>query len=303
MTEPARLVTADALPWRLRKPGWTHKYAHGHVLVVSGGMGRTGAARLAARGALRIGAGLVTVASPPSAMMENAAHLTAIMLRKVKDADALAAVLADPRINAVVLGPGGGVGKAMRAMARAALAVRVDQLRTVLLDADALTSFADEPETLFDAVAASHCATILTPHDGEFARLFPDVSERLGAIAETGPAYSKVDAAREAAARSGATVLLKGPDTVVASPDGRCAIASAAYGREAPWLATAGSGDVLAGMLAGLAARGVENPAANAAWLHQEAGRRLGPGLIAEDIPEALPDVLKAVLGWKAPDE
>ena len=280
---------------------YKHKYAHGHALIVSGGMAKTGAARLAARGALRIGAGLVTVASPPNALMENAAHLTAIMLQKMKGPEGLADILSDGRINAVVIGPGCGIGDETRALVHVAL----NGKRTVILDADALTSFADTPVDLFEAIKASSCDVVLTPHGGEFARLFPDLAEKLAEPPTKGPAYSKVDAAREAATRSGATVLFKGADTVIATPEGRCTVAAAVYERAAPWLATAGSGDVLAGMIAGLAARGELGPgdaATSAAWLHQECGRHLGPGLIAEDIPEAIPTVLKRVLDWEPPN-
>jgi len=282
-----------AHPWHLGQ----HKYSHGHALIVSGGMAKTGAARLAARGALRVGAGLVTVASPPNALMENAAHLTAIMLQKMKGPEGLADILSDERINAVVIGPACGVGEETRALVNVALTSE----RTVILDADALTSFADDPETLFTAIKASSCSVILTPHGGEFARLFLDIAAKLAEPPTKGPAFSKVDATREAATRSGATVLYKGADTVIAEPNGRCSIAAAVYERAAPWLATAGSGDVLAGMIAGLAARGSSDAAASAAWLHQECGRHLGPGLIAEDIPEAIPSVLKRVLDWQPP--
>jgi len=296
MNDSVRLACFDTVRCeQLQAQSHTHKYSHGHALIVSGGIAKTGAARLAARGALRIGAGLVTVASPPNSLMENAAHLTAIMLQKMKGPEGLADILSDPRINAVVIGPGCGVGEETRALVEVALAGE----RTIILDADALTSYAESPNTLFTAIKASSCAAILTPHGGEFARLFPDITEKLATPATTGPAYSKVDATREAAARSGATVIFKGADTVIAKPEGQCSIAAAVYERAAPWLATAGSGDVLAGMIAGLAARGVSSPAASAAWLHQECGRHLGPGLIAEDIPEAIPAVLKRVLDWE----
>ncbi len=306
-----------------------HKYDHGHALVLSGGMGRSGAARLAARGALRIGAGLVTVAAPTEAMAENAVHLTAIMLREMGGAEGLAETLADERINAVCLGPGLGVNEETRELVAVACGhepqprttvkrrsvVSLDSAlpdeapdrgpglhnhRKVVLDADALTSFADDPPALF---ALLHENCVLTPHEGEFGRLFPDILEKLNAPATTGPAYSKVDATREAAARAGCVVLFKGADTVIADPSGRASINSAHYERAAPWLATAGSGDVLAGMITGLLARGLSpmNAAESAAWLHVECGRHLGPGLIAEDIPEALPDILKQVLGWKHP--
>lgn len=321
------LVSLEADKWSQIFPlsceDQIHKYSHGHALIVSGGMAKTGAARLAARGALRIGAGLVTIASPPSALIENAAHLTAIMLQKMKGAEGLAEILTDGRINVVVIGPGCGVGEETRALVETTLspartgdlapsmAASPDQgpgsrpgqraSRTIVLDADALTSFTNDPHALFTAIAASPCAVILTPHGGEFGRLFPDIADKLSETPTRGPAYSKVDATRDAAARSGATVLYKGADTVIAAPDGSASIAAAIYERAAPWLATAGSGDVLAGMIAGLAARGVHDPAATAAWLHQECGRHLGPGLIAEDIPEAIPAVLQRLLGWEAP--
>jgi hydroxyethylthiazole kinase-like uncharacterized protein yjeF len=230
-----------------------HKYDHGHALIVSGPATRTGAARLAARAALRIGAGLVTLASPSDALAENAGHLTAIMARRCDGAGDLAEILSDKRYNAVCLGPGMGVGEATREMVLAALGGG----RKVVLDADALTSFAETPDVLFEAIVAAHGrdqtyreTAAMTPHAGEFRRLFPDIAERW-----TAGEVSKLDAAREAAGRSGAVVLLKGPDTVVATPKGHAAINCAAYGREVPWLATAGAGDVLAGFIAGLAAR------------------------------------------------
>ena len=266
-----------------------HKYAHGHALILSGPPGHGGAARLSARGALRIGAGLVTVGCPPEALPENAARLDAVMLRPVHDTDALARVLEDRRINALCLGPGLGTGAREAGLVAAALGQR----RPAVLDADALTLIARDA-ALF---AALHEGCILTPHGGEFARLFPDIAERLVAPATKGPAFSKVDATREAAARAGCTVLFKGPDTVIAAPDGWAAINSAAYDRAAPWLATAGSGDVLAGFIAGLLARGFSpyNAACTAAWLHVECARSFGPGLIAEDLPEELPKVFRAL--------
>ena len=162
-----------------------------------------------------------------------------------------------------------------------------------MLDADALTLIAQDP-SLFGAL---HKDCVLTPHGGEFARLFPDIADRLAAPATTGPAYSKVDATREAAARAGCVVLFKGPDTVIANPDGRSAINAAVYERAAPWLATAGSGDVLAGFITGLQARGFGpfEAACTGAWLHVEAARSFGPGLIAEDLPEELPKVFRAL--------
>ena len=285
-----------------------HKYDHGHALIFSGGPGKSGAARLAARGALRIGAGLVTVGCPPGALSENAARLDAIMVTPVSDADDLAEILKDERKNALCLGPGLGAERA-RDLVPTVLAVPAPApgplkddakggpgsgpgLRSLVMDADALTAFADDPTGLFDLL---HEKCILTPHAGEFARLFPDIAEKLSAPASKGPAYSKVDATREAAVRAGCVVLFKGPDTIIAAPDGRCSINSAQYDRSAPWLATAGSGDVLAGFITGLLARGFPpmQAAESAAWLHVECALKFGPGLIAEDLPEILPAVFR----------
>ena len=258
-----------------------YKYTRGHAVVVSGGLSFTGAARLAARGALRAGAGLATIASPREALAVNAAANLAVMVRPVDGAAELTAFLADRRLNAVVLGPGGGVGEPMRELVRAAL----EGQRAVVLDADALTSFADDLPVLVNAIGARGGAvTILTPHDGEFSRLFNKVSS-------ISKLESKLEKARAAARHCGAVVLLKGPDTVVADPGGRAAIAENAP----PWLATAGAGDVLAGMIAGLLAQGMPGfeAASAAVWLHGEAAAAFGPGLISEDLPEALPQVYR----------
>jgi hydroxyethylthiazole kinase-like uncharacterized protein yjeF len=269
-----------------------HKFSHGQAFILSGPSGRGGAARLAARGALRIGAGLVTVGCPAEALAENAARLDAVMLRVLEDGAALDAVLKDGRIGVVCLGPGLGTGAREAGLVAAALGVgRAGRPVSLVLDADALTILSREAG-LFGAL---HDGCVLTPHGGEFARLFPDLAERLEALPTTGPAYSKVDATREAAARAGCVVLFKGADTVIAAPDGRCAINSAHYDRAAPWLATAGSGDVLAGFIAGLLARGLSpfDAACTGAWLHVECAREFGPGLIAEDLPETLPAVFR----------
>lgn len=256
-----------------------HKYARGHAVVVSGGMSRTGAARLAARAALRAGAGLVTLASPRDALLVNAAASLAVMVRAVDGAGELEELLSDRRFNALAIGPGGGVGAPMRALVAAAL----DGERAVVLDADALTSFADEPNALWSCVAArgDAPATVLTPHEGEFARLFAAEVFR--------KAPSKLHAARAAAECSHAVVVLKGADTVIAAPDGRAAISDNAP----PWLATAGSGDVLTGLVSGLLAQGMPGfeAACAAVWLHGEAATTIGPGLISEDLSEALPQV------------
>ena len=260
-----------------------HKYARGHCVVVSGPVHATGAARLAARAALRVGAGLVSVASPLDAVAVNAAHLTAIMVKPFEGPRGLADLFDDARLGTVVMGPGLGVSGETREMVQTVLAG--PPYRKMVLDADALSSFADDPEALFNRLRPG--AAILTPHDGEFERLFP------GLLAESA---SKLEAARIAAARSGAVVLLKGSDTVIAAPDGPAMINANAP----PTLATAGSGDVLAGMIGGLLAQGMEaaEAAAAGAWLHGDAAARFGPGLIAEDIPEILPESLGCAAGW-----
>ncbi|MGB8813653.1 MAG: NAD(P)H-hydrate dehydratase, partial [Paracoccaceae bacterium] len=276
----------------LRKQGGHHKYSLGHSLILSGPSGRGGAARLAARGALRIGAGVVTVGCETAALSEHAARLDAVMLRQVAGAEGLAAILADLRINALCLGPGLGVDARGAGLVGVALGSRGEPRATVL-DADALTLISQDP-VLFGML---HDGCVLTPHAGEFARLFPDIAAKLAAPATKGPSYSKVDATREAAKRAGCVVLFKGPDTVIADPSGRCSINSAHYERAAPWLATAGSGDVLAGFITGLLARGFApmQAAETAAWLHVECARSFGPGLIAEDLPEELPKVFRGL--------
>jgi hydroxyethylthiazole kinase-like uncharacterized protein yjeF len=260
-----------------------HKYTRGHAVVVSGGMSTTGAARLAARGALRAGAGLVTLASPQDALAVNAAASLAVMVRAVDGAAALMEFLADARRNAVVLGPGGGVGGDMRAAVAAALGSKA----AVVLDADALTSFADEPEALFDLVRRRRQPVVMTPHEGEFLKLFNTISG-------DSKLSSKLERARGAAATSGALLLLKGSDTVMAAPDGRASIAANAPA----YLATAGAGDVLAGVVAGLLAQHMPafEAASAAVWLHGEAATAFGPGLISEDLPEALPGIYACVL-------
>ncbi len=263
-----------------------HKYSRGHAVVVSGGAVTTGAARLAARAALRAGAGLVTIASPREALALQAAANTAVMVRPVDGAGELAGLLADSRLNAVVLGPGGGVGRTTREQVLAALA----GARAVVLDADALSSFAgDAAPSLFQAIAArGDHPTVLTPHDGEFARLF-------SMALKTTEKQSKLERAVAAAGLSGAIVVLKGADTVIAAPDGRAAINA----NGPPWLATAGTGDVLAGLVAGLLAQGMPAFEATSAavWMHGETAANAGIGMISEDLAEALPSVWRGLLG------
>src|SRR5712672_1538274 len=258
-----------------------HKYARGHTLVVSGDIAATGAARMSARGALRAGAGLVTLASPRDALAVNAAALTAVMVRAIDTVVEFGELLTDKRLKTCVIGPGAGVGERTRDFVLTALSAK----RRLVLDADALTSFADAPDELFQSIKASQDQqVVLTPHEGEFPRLFSDISNKH-------PNRSKLERVRAAAERGGAVVLLKGPDTVVASPDGRATIDANAP----PWLATAGAGDVLAGMISGMLAQGVAafEAASIGAWMHGEAAREAGPGLIAEDLPEVLPAVFR----------
>jgi ADP-dependent NAD(P)H-hydrate dehydratase / NAD(P)H-hydrate epimerase len=261
---------ADRFPW---PDAGSHKHARGRLIVVSGDAWNTGAARLAARAGLRIGAGLVTLYAPPGALAANAAHLEAVMLRPFESD--LDLELAADQADAVVIGPAAGVGEDTRvnvlALARTGAAL--------VLDADGITVFREAPETLFSVLDRDD---VLTPHPGEFERLFP------GLIAG---APERITAARRAAERAGAVVLLKGADTVVAAPDGRASVNL----NGSPWLATAGSGDVLAGFIAGLMAQGMESfeAACAGAWIHAEAAQQHGPGLISEDLPGLAPAVLR----------
>jgi hydroxyethylthiazole kinase-like uncharacterized protein yjeF len=262
-----------------------HKYDRGHAVVVSGPSWSTGAARLAARGALRAGAGLVTVASPREALAVNAATNLAVMVRPVDGAGELRAFLGDRRFNSVALGPGLGVNAATCELVLTALAGE----RAIVLDADAMTSFAEAPGRLAQALRGrTRRATVLTPHEGEFSRYF-------SALDDQAKAGSKLERARRSAADTGAVVLIKGADTVVAAPDGRASIA----GNAPAYLATAGAGDVLTGITAGLLAQGMPafEAASAAVWLHGEAAALFGPGLIAEDLPETLPRVYRGLLG------
>ncbi|MGB6242702.1 MAG: NAD(P)H-hydrate dehydratase [Castellaniella sp.] len=256
-------------PW----PGaGDHKYRRGHVLVIGGAV-MLGASRLACLAAARIGAGLVTLAVPPAGWAVQAAALTSVMVEPLPQDERLDQALADPRRNALLIGPGLGRSDAARRQVLALLATG----RPCVLDADALSVFADHPAVLLDAL---HARCVLTPHEGEFARLFAVSGDKLSR-------------ARAAAQRSGAMLVLKGADTVIAAADGRCAINDNAP----PTLATAGAGDVLAGCIAGLLAAGMPafEAACAAVWLHGLAADQLGWGLLAEDLPAALPSALASL--------
>lgn len=264
--------------WRhlLPRPGAdSHKHMRGRLGVVSGGALSTGAARLAARAGLRIGAGLVKVFCPPDAAPVLAPSLEAVMLASFATPEQLQA-LADP-MDAILIGPAAGLIEST-ALNLAALA-RTGAV--LVVDADALTLFRDRPEQLFAWLDRDD---VLTPHEGEFERLFPGLLEAQG----------REGAAQEAARLAGAIVVLKGAATVIAAPDGRLAV----NGDGSPWLATAGTGDVLAGLIGGLIAQHMDSfDAARAAvWMHSEAARRFGPGLISEDLPQQLPAVLADLL-------
>jgi NAD(P)H-hydrate epimerase len=253
-----------------------NKYTRGHALI-SGGYPMTGAARMAARAAARAGAGLTTIAVASIALPVYAAALTSIMVQPLAVPEDFACLLDDRRISAFLIGPGAGTGEETRTRVLAMLATG----HPTLLDADAITAFADDPSTLEQAITGP---CILTPHDGEFCRLFD-------------PSGDKLVRTRAAARRSGAVIVLKGSDSVITAPDGRAAINTNAP----PTLATAGSGDVLSGILLGLLAQGMDPflAAAAAVWLHGAAAAEFGPGLIAEDLPDLLPGVFRRLYGQK----
>ncbi|MEO2038896.1 MAG: NAD(P)H-hydrate dehydratase, partial [Martelella sp.] len=291
---PRRILAQAAGDHRLNTPAlWAErlpragadsdKFKRGHLGVFSGGASATGAARLSAMAGLKAGTGLVTIAAAPQAILVNAAHLTAIMLKRIEDVAALRDWIADKRLSAFVLGPGFGVGAETRDYVETLIG------RPLVLDADGLTAFAEQPGALFDRLAAAPETCVMTPHAGEFARLFP-------ALAEDDD-LGKPEKALRAARRAHAVVLCKGADTVIASPDGRIAINANAP----PWLATAGSGDVLSGIIGGLIAQGVPTfeAAAAGAWLHGEAGDRAGEGLTAEDLPTHLPSIQEIIEGGR----
>lgn len=283
LLQPALAVNGPVL-WRLPVPGWQdHKYSRGHVTVV-GSAEMSGAARLAVAAARRIGAGLVTAAVPRSALALYGADAPGALLAGVSDdpAEAVTDVLAlldDPRRSVVVIGPGLAPSQATGDLVLGCLARAAAMGRRLVLDAGALTAFQGRSEALFEAIAQG-AEVVLTPHDGEFARLFPDLAQ----------GGSRLSRAQQAASRCGAVMVLKGPDSVVSTPQGKAALAPFT----AADLATAGSGDVLAGLIAGAWAQGLApfQAACCSVWMHSEAARRFGAGLIAEDLPAAIPALL-----------
>ena len=270
MTGPALADWRLTLPWPTED---AHKHARGRLGVVSGKATQTGAARLAARAGLRIGAGVVRILCPPDAAAVIAPAIEAVMLTPFGSDEALAEAVEG--MDAVVIGPAAGMTDATRAHVRALAGTGA----ALVVDADGLTVFEGRASDLFEVLDRDD---VLTPHEGEFRRLFPDLLDE-----------EREAAAAEAAKRAGAVVVLKGAATVIAAPDGRLCVND----NGVPWLATAGSGDVLAGMIAGLMAQRMDSfDAARAAvWMHAEAARSFGPGLIAEDLPERLPAVLAAL--------
>ena len=282
-----RTFENDSELWRNHLPTLStnaHKYSRGHAAVFSGPAHLTGAARLSAIAAARSGAGAVTLLSPPDALSINATHLTSIMVRETRNIKDIEAFVIDRKVAACVLGPGYGSPSFARdnaLMLVAAADGRAENLKGLVLDADGITAFESKPDQLFNAKRSAQTALVLTPHEGEFRRIFPDIA------AENG--LSKTDKARKAASRAHAVVIYKGPDTVIVAPDGRAIINA----NGTPFLATAGSGDVLSGIVCGLLSQGMPafEAASAAVWVHADAARRFGHGLIAEDLPNQLPAV------------
>jgi ADP-dependent NAD(P)H-hydrate dehydratase / NAD(P)H-hydrate epimerase len=262
----------DGFPWPADD---THKHRRGRLSVVSGPASATGAARLAARAGLRVGAGLVTLRCEPAATLVLSITNEAVMVKPFGSPEDFGAMTEDD--HALVIGPAAGFTETTKVLARSWLGTA----KPVVLDADALSVFATDPGELLELL---HGQAVLTPHAGEFARIFPEIASK---------AASPLEAACTAAAASGAIILLKGSSTCIAAPDGRAAVNVHA----SPWLATAGAGDVLAGLVGGLLAQGMEPFAAAcaAAWMHGDAALRFGPGLIAEDLPDVLPEVLEGL--------
>lgn len=254
----------------------SHKYSRGHMLAISGPIEKSGAIRLAAHAALRIGSGLVTIAAPADTLSIHAARTDVLMLAPMNTSAQLADLLKDPRLNSICIGPGLDPDENTRELVLAIL----DHDLSVVLDAGALSAFSDAPKILHKAINTRDSKTVLTPHDGEFNRIFPTLKST----------PSKLEKAQLAAEMIGATVILKGPDTVIADGGGQTTISD----NGSPWLATAGSGDVLSGMIAGLLAQGMPafEGACAAVWFHGEASQIIGVGLISSDLDQGIKTAL-----------
>ena len=282
------IVNDPAIGWGAKlkpKSDDSHKYDHGHVVVL-GSRKLTGAGCLAAISALRMGAGLCTVAAPPETSIIYRLASPSLMVESCDEIARFKDHIQDARRNVAIVGPGAGLDN-VGGLKKAVLdSVQANPQKICVLDADALTVFSDNVEVL-RRITHENC--VLTPHEGEFARLFPEFS-----------AGSRLERAQAAAIKSNAIVVLKGHETVIASPQGGCVVNQTGTG----WLATAGSGDVLAGMIAGLAARNLKDlslfgAVCAAVWMHGEAASRFGAGLISEDIPAQLPELMGEMLTRK----
>lgn len=271
MQENSPSLWHNSLPFPTRE---SHKYSRGTAVINGGGSIMTGAARLAAIAALRAGAGLVTITPPTEALPIYATSLLAVMVHPIDTCEDFTAFIQNHRRNALLIGPGNGICERTRTFTLAA----VGSKKPCVLDADSLTVFSTTPANLFTSL---HPNVILTPHEGEFKRLFSTTE-------------NKINDTQKAAQKSGAIILHKGAETIITHPDGRTVINNCAP----PWLATAGSGDVLAGIITGLLAQQV-NPfdaACMGVWLHSQAALLTGIGMIAEDLPGLLPNVLQKIL-------
>jgi len=277
-SNPNRFIAEDRHWAALCKSGTRHKYDYGHAVIISGPAGQGGAARLAARGALRIGAGLVSVMCSSAALAEHAAQLNAIMVKPYQTADEVPQRLQSLKAKAICIGPNLGVDQHAQEILSRCLSLALP----MCLDADAITLLGNPDNTL---PRTANPQSVLTPHEGELKRYIPEQFDTNS---------SRPSLARYAAKQAGCVVLFKGSDTVIAAPDGRTTLVSSADRPNAAWLATAGSGDVLSGFITGLLARGFDafEAAALAADLHLRCAEKFGPGLIAEDIPETLPQIL-----------
>jgi hydroxyethylthiazole kinase-like uncharacterized protein yjeF len=269
----------DAHWLSLRKAGARHKYNYGHAVIISGPAGQGGAARLAARGALRIGAGLVSVMCQRGALAEHAAQLNAIMVKPYHDTDEAQHLLQSLKAKAICIGPNLGLDQTAKNLLKYCLSLG----KPMCLDADAITLLSAAVD---DLPLIRNAQSVLTPHEGELRRFVPESFENTA---------NRLSLASHAVKKAGCVVLYKGPETVIVAPDGRTTIVSSADRSHAGWLATAGSGDVLSGFITGLLARGLDafDAAALATELHFRCAEQFGPGLIAEDIPEMLPAVFR----------